>query len=52
LQTPSERLPLDPAMSFFVDFSPAGYYVAENGVTSGTAALTEWFRDQFAHSSI
>jgi xylulokinase len=47
LQTPSERLPVDEAMSFFVDFSPAGYYVAENGITSGTAALTEWFRDGF-----
>jgi xylulokinase len=47
LQTPSERLPMDEAMSFFVDFSPAGYYVAENGITSGTAALTEWFRDGF-----
>jgi len=47
LQTPSERLPMDEAMSYFVDFSPAGYYVAENGITSGTAALTEWFRDGF-----
>ena len=47
LQTPSERLPMDEAMGFFVDFSPAGYYVAENGITSGTAALTEWFRDGF-----
>jgi sugar (pentulose or hexulose) kinase len=47
LQTPSESLPLDEAMSAFVDFSPAGYYVAENGITSGTAALTEWFRDGF-----
>lgn len=47
LQTPSERLPRDEAMSFFVDFSPAGYYVAENGITSGTGALTEWFRAEF-----
>ncbi|MGQ9586597.1 MAG: xylulokinase [Anaerolineae bacterium] len=47
LQTPSERLPVDEAMSFFVDFSPAGYYVAENGITSGTGALTEWFRREF-----
>jgi xylulokinase len=49
LQTPSESLPIDKAMSVFVDFSPAGYYVAENGITSGTAALTEWFRDGFGH---
>jgi sugar (pentulose or hexulose) kinase len=48
LQTPSSKLPMDEAMSFFVDYSPAGYYVAENGITSGTAALTEWFRDGFA----
>jgi xylulokinase len=47
LQTPSSRLPVDDEMSYFVDFSPAGYYVAENGITSGTAALTEWFRDGF-----
>jgi xylulokinase len=47
LQTPSEELPLDKQMSYFVDYSSAGYYVAENGVTSGTAALTEWFRDNF-----
>lgn len=47
LQTPSSHLPLDKEMSFFIDFSPAGYYVAENGITSGTAALTEWFRDGF-----
>ena len=47
LQTPSEELPLDRQMSYFVDYSSAGYYVAENGVTSGTAALTEWFRDNF-----
>jgi len=52
LQTPSERLPSDEAMSFFVDFSPAGYYVAENGITSGTAALTEWFRDGFGHPEV
>jgi sugar (pentulose or hexulose) kinase len=38
---------MDEAMSYFVDYSPAGYYVAENGITSGTAALTEWFRDGF-----
>ena len=48
LQTPSSQLPIDDAMSFFVDYSPAGYYVAENGITSGTAALTEWFRDGFS----
>jgi xylulokinase len=47
LQTPSSKLPIDEAMNFFVDYSPAGYYVAENGITSGTAALTEWFRDGF-----
>lgn len=47
LQTPSEKLPLDSSMSFFVDFSPAGYYVAENGITSGTGALTEWFKGSF-----
>jgi sugar (pentulose or hexulose) kinase len=47
LQTPSERLPIDQAMSYFVDFSPAGYYIAENGITSGTAALTDWFRAEF-----
>jgi xylulokinase len=52
LQTPSRRLPTDEAMSFFVDFSPAGYYVAENGITSGTAALTEWFRDGFGESEV
>ena len=47
LQTPSERLPIDTSMSCFVDYSPTGSYIAENGITSGTAALTEWFRDQF-----
>lgn len=47
LQTPSIHIPIDEAMGFFVDYSPAGYYVAENGVTSGTAALSEWFRDNF-----
>ena len=52
LQTPSEGLPIDEVMSFFVDFSPAGYYVAENGVTSGTAALTEWFRDGFGQPEV
>jgi len=52
LQTPSERLPRDEAMSFFVDFSPAGYYVAENGITSGTGALTEWFRAEFGQPEL
>jgi sugar (pentulose or hexulose) kinase len=52
LQTPSQRLPLIESMDHFVDFSPAGYYVAENGITSGTAALTEWFRDNFGHPEI
>jgi len=52
LQTPSYQLPMDKEMSFFVDFSPAGFYVAENGITSGTAALTEWFRDGFGSPEI
>ena len=52
LQTPSSKLPIDEAMSFFVDYSPAGYYVAENGITSGTAALTEWFRDGFGYPEV
>jgi xylulokinase len=52
LQTPVAKLPLDEAMSYFVDFSPAGYYVAENGITSGTAALTEWFRDGFGFPEV
>jgi sugar (pentulose or hexulose) kinase len=52
LQTPSEGLPIDEEMSFFVDFNPAGYYIAENGVTSGTAALTEWFRDGFGQPEV
>ena len=52
LQTPSSQLPIDEAMSYFVDFSPAGYYVAENGITSGTAALTEWFRDGFGYPEV
>ena len=52
LQTPSSQLPIDEAMSFFVDYSPAGYYVAENGITSGTAALTEWFRDGFGSPEV
>jgi len=52
LQTPSSRLPLDEAMSFFVDYSPAGYYVAENGITSGTAALAEWFRNGFGNPEV
>ncbi|MHB8136163.1 MAG: FGGY family carbohydrate kinase, partial [Anaerolineaceae bacterium] len=49
LQTPSESLPMCEDMSYFVDFSPIGNYVAENGITSGTAALTEWFLDGFGH---
>lgn len=52
LQTPSYHLPFDEKMSFFVDFSPAGFYVAENGITSGTAALTEWFRDGFGSPEV
>jgi len=52
LQTPSSKLPIDNEMSYFVDFSPAGYYVAENGITSGTAALTEWFRDGFGSPEV
>jgi len=52
LQTPAKELPLDPAMNYFIDYSPAGYYVAENGITSGTAALTEWFRDHFAQQEL
>lgn len=47
LETPTEQLALDEAISFFVDFSPAGYYVAENGITSGGAALFDWFRREF-----
>jgi sugar (pentulose or hexulose) kinase len=51
LETPTERLVLDEAISFFVDFSPVGYYVAENGITSGGAALFGWFRREFNPSS-
>jgi len=49
LQTPSKSLPMCEELSYFVDFSPTGNYVAENGITSGTAALTEWFRDGFGY---
>jgi sugar (pentulose or hexulose) kinase len=52
LQTPSSHLPIDEAMSYFVDYSPAGYYVAENGITSGTAALSEWFRNGFGYPEV
>lgn len=50
LETPTEQLTLDEAISFFVDFSPVGYYVAENGITSGGAALFGWFRREFTPS--
>lgn len=52
LQTPSSKLPMDNAMSYFVDYSPAGFYVAENGITSGTAALSEWFRHGFGYPEV
>jgi xylulokinase len=47
LEMPIEQLTLDPRMNFFVDFSPAGFYLAENGITSGGAALFDWFRMEF-----
>ncbi|HBY92686.1 MAG TPA: hypothetical protein DEP84_01785, partial [Chloroflexi bacterium] len=47
LETPMERLALAEDQSFFIDFSPTGYYVAENGITAGGAALFGWFRAQF-----
>ncbi|MBU1682534.1 hypothetical protein KJ742_01165 [Patescibacteria group bacterium] len=49
LQTPANNLPINDEMSYFIDFSSLGNYVVENGITSGTAALTEWFRDGFGH---
>jgi xylulokinase len=47
LEMPTSRLVLDPGAGYFVDFSPAGFYLAENGITSGGAALFDWYRDEF-----
>jgi len=47
LEMPTAQLVLDPGTNFFVDFSPAGFYLAENGITSGGAALFDWFRLEF-----
>ena len=47
LEMPTSQLCLDPETNYFVDFSPAGFYLAENGITSGGAALFDWFRSEF-----
>lgn len=47
LEMPTSNLVLDPEAGYFVDFSPAGFYLAENGITSGGAALFDWYRDEF-----
>ena len=53
LQLLASRLPMDvnassDEITHFVDYSPNGAYIAENGITAGGAALLEWLRSGFA----
>ncbi len=43
----SEKLPIDPKISYFIEISPAGGYAPESAIYSGVSALMKWYRDNF-----
>ena len=47
LEMVTERFPCDEQKRFFVDISPTGAYIVENGITSGGSALMNWYRANF-----
>ncbi len=44
----SKLLPLNDSMNYFIEISPQGDYYPENSVSSGSAALMHWLRQNIS----
>lgn len=48
----SQKLPIDPKVSYFIEISPAGDYAPESAIYSGASALMIWYRDNFGYKEV